>query len=331
MQALLCESWRSFDELTIQDVASPVMRSGKVRIRVIAAGVSFATTLVVGGRYQRRPTLPFIPGTEVSGIITETAPDVEKLTVGMLVFAVLDWGGLAEEVVADAIHVMPLPNGLDLAGATALPISYATAAAALWWRGRMEAGQWVLVQGAGGGVGLAAVELAVAAGARVVARAGVSKHATLKARGVELVLDSSLPFLDAVKSVSGGVSLVLDTLGGDAFHDGLRCLSDGGTLLTVGYASGTVPEVGANILLLKNIAVAGLNWGSYVGWSPEDGRHRHAERVRVVWNDLVRLWQEGKINPTVHAALPLKNFRSAMAEVQNRRAIGRVVLLPQEK
>lgn len=331
MQALLCESWRPFDELTMQDVAPPDLRSGAVRIRVIAAGVSFATGLVVAGRYQRRPPLPFIPGTEVSGIITEIASDVRNLVVGMRVFAVLDWGGLAEEVMADAIHVVPLADGLDLHAATALPISYATAAAALKWRGRIETGHWVLVQGAGGGVGLAAVELAVARGARVIARAGVSKHAVLRARGAELVLDSSLPFIDAVKTTSGGVNLVVDTVGGDAFRDGLRCLSDGGTLLTVGYASGTVPDVGANILLLKNIAVAGLNWGAYVGWSPEDGRQLHAARVRAIWDELVQLWHHGEIKPTVHAAFPLKNFRAAMAEVQNRRAIGRVVLLPQEK
>ena len=331
MQAVLCESWRPFDELTLDDLPPPALRPGTVRIRIEAAAVSFATALVVSGRYQRRPPLPFTPGTEIAGTITEIADGVAGFILGMRVFAVLDWGGLAQEAVADAIHAVPLPDGLDLASATALPISYATAAAALWWRGRMQAGQWVLVQGAGGGVGLAAVELAVAAGARVIARAGLAKHGLLRARGAEAVLDSAAPFLPAVRALTGsGADLVLDTIGGDAFQDGLRCLKEGGTLLTIGYAAGSIPEIGANILLLKNIAVAGLNWGTYVGWSPGDGRAGYAPRVRAVWDELVQLWQQGKINPTVHAAFPLRDFRAAMAEVQNRRVTGRVVLLPQE-
>ena len=330
MQAVLCESWRPFDELTLQDVPPPPMRPGAVRIRIEAAAVSFATSLVVAGRYQRRPPLPFIPGTEIAGTIIKTPPGEQRLAPGMRVFAVLDWGGLAQEAVADAIHVTPLPDGLDLAAATALPISYPTAAAALWWRGRVQPGDWVLVHGAGGGVGLAAVELAVAAGARVIARAGAAKHPVLQARGAEAVLDSAEPFLPAVRAIAGGgVRLVLDPLGGDAFHDGLRCLADGGTLLTIGYAAGAIPQLGANILLLKNIGVAGVNWGTYVGWSPGDNRQAYAPQVRTVWNDLVALWQQGRIDPAVHAALPLAEFRSAMAQVQDRSAIGRVVLLPQ--
>jgi NADPH2:quinone reductase len=331
MQAVLCESWRPFDELTVEDVPAPALRPGTVRIRIEAAAVSFATALVVSGRYQRRPPLPFTPGTEIAGTITEIAPGVEGFAIGMRVFAVLDWGGLAQEAVADAIHAVPLPDGLDLAAATCLPISYATAASALWWRGRMQAEQWVLVHGAGGGVGLAAVELAVAAGARVIARAGAAKHEILRARGAAAVLDSAEPFLPAVRALAGaGVDLVLDTVGGDSFQDGLRCLKEGGTALTIGYAAGAIPEVGANILLLKNIAVAGLNWGTYVGWSPGDGRFGYAPRVRAVWDELVQLWQRGRINPAIHASFPLRDFRAAMAEVQNRRAIGRVVLRPQD-
>ena len=331
MQAVLCESWRPFDELTLQDVPVPALRPGTVRIKIAAVGVSFATALIVAGRYQRKPPLPFTPGTEIAGTITEIAPGVEGFSLGMRVFAVLNWGGMAQEAVADAIHVTPLPDGLDLAAATALPISYPTAAAALWWRGRMQAGQWVLIHGAGGGVGLAAVELAVAAGARVIARAGAAKHDHLRACGAEAVLDSAEPFLPAVRVVTGsGVDIVLDTLGGDVFDDSLRCLADGGTLLTIGYAAGSIPAVNANILLLKNIAVAGLNWGTYIGWSPGDNRDLYAPRVRAVWDELVRLWQAGKINPVTHAAFPLRDFRAAMAEVQNRRALGRVVLLPQE-
>lgn len=337
MRAVVCESWRDFDDLEVKDIPPPPMRPGGVRIRVRAAGVSFATQLVVSGRYQRKPPLPFVPGTEIAGTVMESAPDVaDPLPPGTRVFAALDWGGMAEEAVADAIHVVPLPDDLPgppdiaLQAAVALPISYPTAAAALLWRGALQPGQWVLVQGAAAGVGLAAVEVAKAAGARVIARCGAAKQAIPRARGADHVLDSAAPFRDAVRAATGGqgVDLVLDTLGGTAFDEGLRCLADGGTLLTVGYAEGQIPQLGVNLLLLKNIGVAGLNWGTYLGWSPGDGRHDHAVRVRALWARLLGMWRAGAIRPELHQGFPLEAFRAAMAEVASRRAVGRVVLRP---
>ena len=332
MKALVCESWRDFDALELRaDAPRPALRPGGVRLRVEAAGVSFATALVVAGKYQRKPPLPFTPGTEVAGTVLESAPDVaDPLPAGTRVFAVLDWGGMAEEAVADAIHVVPIPDGLPLEPAVAMPISYPTAAAALLWRARLEPGQWALVQGAAGGVGLAAVEVAKALGAQVIARCGAGKAAVPRARGADVVLDSALPFRDAVREATGGrgADAVLDVLGGDAFDEGLRCLGDGGTLVTIGYAAGAIPQLGANLLLLKNVAVAGLNWGTYVGWSPGDGRHLHAPRARALWARLVEWWATGALRPEVHAAFPLEGFREAMAEVRGRRSAGRVVLRP---
>jgi len=331
MRALLCESWRPFDALELREIPSPPLRPGGLRLRVEAAGVSFATNLVVEGRYQRRPPLPFTPGTEVVGRVVEAAPDVtDAPPPGTRVFAVLDWGGMAEEVVADAIHCHPIPPGLPAEAAVAMPISYPTAAAALMWRGRVGPGDWVLVQGAAGGVGLAGVEVARALGARVIARCGRAKSGVPAARGAEVVLDSAEPFREAVRRATdgAGVACVLDVLGGEAFDEGLRCLADGGTLVTVGYAGGGIPTVPANILLLKNVAVAGLNWGSYVGWSPGDGRRLHAGRVRALWGRLMDWWERGLLRPEVHAAFPLERFRDAMAEVRGRNAVGRVVLRP---
>lgn len=325
MRALLCESWRPFDALELREVPPPPMREAAVRIRVEAAGVSFATQLVVEGRYQRRPPLPFTPGTEAAGTVLEGS-----LPAGTRVFAVCDWGALAEEVVVDAIHVTPIPDGLPLDAAVAFPISYPTAGGALLWRAGVAAGDWVLVLGAGGGVGLAGVEIARATGARVIARAGASKHAALRARGAELVLDSAAPFLEAVRAATGGagVACVLDPVGGAAFDEALRCLGDGGTLVTIGYAGGAIPTVPANILLLKNIGVAGFNWGAYVGWSPGDGRAAHAPRACALWQRLVAWWADGTLRPEVHARFPLERFREAMAEVRGRRALGRVVITP---
>lgn len=330
MRAVVCESWRPFDELEVKEIPPPPMRPRGVRIRIEAAGVSFATQLVVEGKYQRKPPLPFVPGTEVVGTVIEAAPDAEAPPPGTRVFAVLDWGGLAEEAVADDIHVVPIPDGLPAEPAVAFPISYPTAGAALLWRARIVPGDWVLVHGAAGGVGLAGVEIAHAMGARVIARAGAAKHALLAARGAEVVLDSAAPFRDAVRAATGGqgVACVLDTIGGDAFDDSLRCLADGGMLVVVGFAGGGIPTVAANILLLKNIAVAGVNWGTYVGWSPGDNRRLHAPRARELWDRLMGWWRDGKLKPEVHAGFPLAQFREAMAEVRGRRSAGRVVLRP---
>ncbi len=324
MKAVVCESWRPWDALELREVAPPALRPGAVRLKVEAVGVSFAAQLVVQGKYQRRPPLPFTPGTEVVGTVLEG-----PLPAGTRVFAVLDWGGLAEEAVADAIHCTPIPPGVpDPLAGVAIPISYPTAASALMWRGRVGPGDWVLVHGAAGGVGLAGVEVAKALGCRVVARAAAAKHALLHERGADLVLDSALPFRDAVRAATGGVACVLDVLGGDSFDESLRCLGDGGTLVTLGYVEGHIPTVPANILLLKNIAVAGLNWGTYIGWSPGDNRAAHAPRVRALWNQLAGWWGDGRLRPMVHARFPLHQFREAMAEVAARRSAGRVIITP---
>jgi NADPH2:quinone reductase len=331
MRALVCEGWREFDQLEIKDIPVPPMRPGAVRLRVVAAGISFATQLVVAGKYQRKPPLPFVPGTEIAGVVLESAPDVANpLPPGTRVFAVADWGALAEEAVVDAIHVVPVPDGLPLEAAVAFPISYPTAGSALLWRAKLQPGQWVLVQGAAGGVGLAAVEIAKAVGAHVIARAGAAKHAMLTERGADAVLDSALPFKEEVRRITRGrgVEVVLDVLGGAAFDEGLRCLADGGTLLTLGYAAGGIPQLGVNLLLLKNIAVAGVNWGAYVGWSPGYDRHDWAPACQGLWRQLTAWWAEGKLRPEVHAAFPLDQFREAMAEVSGRRAVGRVVVRP---
>jgi NADPH2:quinone reductase len=328
MRAVVCESWRDFDALELKDIPPPPMRPRGVRIRVAGSGVSFATQLVVAGKYQRKPPLPFVPGTEVVGTVIESAPDADAPPSGTRVFAVLDWGGYAEEAVADDIHVVPIPDGLPMEPAVAFPISYPTAGSALLWRARVAPGDWVLVQGAAGGVGLAGVEIAKAMGARVVARAGAAKHDMLRARGADVVLDSALPFRDAVLDATGGVACVLDTIGGPAFDESLRCLADGGMLVVIGFAGGGIPTVAANLLLLKNIGVAGVNWGTYIGWSPGDNRRRHAPRAKALWAQLMGWWQAGALRPEVHAAYPLEQFREAMSDVRERRSAGRVILTP---
>ena len=330
MRAIICESWRDFDALEVKDVPRPALRPHGVRIKVAAAGVSFATQLVVAGKYQRKPPLPFTPGTEIVGTVLEASPDADAPPPGTRVFAVVDWGGMAEEAIADDIHTIAIPDGLPLEPAIGFPISYPTAGAALLWRGKIKSGDWVLVHGAAGGVGLAAVEIAKACGAKVIARAGVAKHDMLRARGADLVLDSAAPFRDAVRAATGGrgVDCLVDTIGGPAFDESLRCLADGGNLVVVGFAGGGIPTLQTNILLLKNIGVIGVNWGTYVGWSPGDGRRDHAPAARALWQQLMGWWQAGALKPEIHAAYPLEQFREAMAEVSARRSAGRVILRP---
>ncbi len=331
MRALVCDHWCDYDALTVQEIPEPVLRPGSVRVRVEASGVSFSTQLVVSGTYQRKPPLPFVPGTDIAGVILEVSSDVQGLLPGQRIFAPVDWGGSAEQAIADACQVTVLPDSLPLAPAAALPISYSTAAAALIWRARLGEGDQTLIHGAGGGVGLAAIEIAKALGARVIAVAGRDKHDDLLRRGADSVIDSAMPsFREAVLEDSrGGVNVVLDPLGGDVFDESLRCLREGGTLVSVGYVSGRIPTVSANIVMLKNIAVAGLNWGLYIGWSPGDNRAYHAPRVQALWKRLVEWWEDGKIDPHIHAAYPLNDFRKAMADIRARRALGRVILLPQ--
>ena len=332
MRALVCDHWCDYNDLTVKDIPEPELRPGSVRVRVEAAGVSYSTQIVVSGKYQRKPPLPFVPGTDIAGVVIEVADDVTGLEPGMRVFAPVDWGGSAEQVVVDAIHVMVLPDSLDLAAAVALPVSYSTAASALMWRAHPGKDDWILVHGAGGGVGVAAVEIAKALGARVIARAGADKHDFLRARGADAVIDSAAPGFrdDCLRLSGGGVQAVLDPLGGDIFDESLRCLAEGGTLVSIGFVTGRIPEVAANIVMLKNIAVAGLNWGLYIGWSPQDNRGFYAPRARALWGQLVDWWQAGKIAPVVHASYPLADFRAAMGEVRARRVVGRVVLRPQE-
>ena len=330
MRAIICESWRDFDALEVKDVPRPALRPHGVRIKVAAAGVSFATQLVVAGKYQRKPPLPFTPGTEIVGTVLDASPDADAPPPGTRVFAVVDWGGMAEEAIADDIHTFAIPDGLPLEPAIGFPISYPTAGAALLWRGKIKSGDWVLVHGAAGGVGLAAVEIAKACGAKVIARAGVAKHDMLRARGADVVLDSAAPFRDAVRAATGGrgVDCLVDTIGGPAFDESLRCLADGGNLVVVGFAGGGIPTLQTNILLLKNIGVIGVNWGTYVGWSPGDGRRDYAPAARALWQQLVAWWQAGALKPEIHAAYPLEQFREAMAEVSARRSAGRVILRP---
>ncbi|MGB3435123.1 MAG: NADPH:quinone oxidoreductase family protein [Achromobacter sp.] len=328
-EGLLCTHWGHWSELEMRRLPRVALQAGQVRLRVRHAGVGHALSLLVAGKYQRKPPLPFTPGTEVAGEIIEVAPDVDHLAPGQRVMAALDWGGYAEEAVVTAATVYPVPDVVALAHAAALPITSGTVWAALSWRARLEPGETLLVHGAAGALGSAAVQIGRLMGARVVATASTAakREAALRL-GAEQALPADgqiLPgaFKDAYPA---GADVVFDPVGGDLFDASLRCAGQGARLLTVGYASGRIPQVPANILLVKNLSVMGFNYGQYIGWGLHDERQRHAPRVREAMDAVLAAVVTGAMLPPAITQYRFEHWREAVDATMSRRAIGKVIL-----
>lgn len=334
MKAVLVTEWSPFETLKLVDVPQPVIGERELLIEVRAAGISFAASLVVQGKYQRKPPLPFVPGSEVAGVVAAIGPGVTRFKPGDRVCAVLDWGGLAEFACAKEVNVYAIPDGLSYPRAIAFTNSYATSAAALTWPHllNVQPRQWLLVHGASGGVGIAAVEIGKIRGATVVATAGsAEKLQAARAHGADHLINyRSEDFRARVLELTEGrgVDTVYDPVGGDVFMESLRCMAPEGRIMPVGFAGGITPQIPANLLLVKNLTVCGLNLGLYYGWSPNDMRYVYEERMRAQMTQLFTWFQAGLINPTVDRTYPLAEFQSAMADVLSRRAIGRVAVVP---
>ena len=333
MKSLLVENWTTFDQLELRDIPVPDVPDNGVRITTQAAGVAFATSLVVQGKYQRKPPLPFAPGTEVTGIVSETGPAATRFAVGDRVCAVLDWGGLAQECVAQEATVFKLPDNLDFTRGICFTNSYGTSAAALTWPHllNVQAGQTLLVHGATGGVGIAAVEIGKLLGATVIATAGTDeKLGIAKQHGADHAINyRSDDFRQAVLDLTGGAgaNAIYDPVGGDVFMQSLRCIAPEGRIMPVGFAGGTIAQIPANLLLVKNITVCGLNMGYYYGWSPNDVRHQYEGRLRETMDKLFAWFEAGHLNPRVSATYAFDDVFKAMDDVLERRAIGRVAVV----
>jgi NADPH2:quinone reductase len=330
MKALLCERWGHYSELRIADVPKPRLDRGQVRIAVEFATLGFGQTLVVSGKYQRRPPLPFVPGTEVAGHILEVASDVTAFQPGDRVVAALDWGGYAQEAVASALTTWPVPDDIDLADAVNVPLSYGTSYAALHWRGRIRRGETLVVFGAAGGVGLAAVKLGRLAGARVIAVAGSQARVDLAiSQGADTgIVHGGADLGRALKQLSGGrgADVVFDPVGGSMFDQALKCVAPEGRILVIGFASGSIPQIPANLLLVKNVDVIGFNLGLYIGWTPVDERAAYAERMGDMVKALFALMKSGELPPLHADQFPLEHFVQAFDSVVERRSVGRTVL-----
>ncbi|MES2415543.1 MAG: NADPH:quinone oxidoreductase family protein [Pseudomonadota bacterium] len=331
MRAYLCEKWVHYRELKLRDdVPTPALSAGQVRIAVHYATAGFGQTLVIAGKYQRKPPLPFVPGTEVSGVVLEVAPDVTDFVLGDRVAAALDWGGYAEQAIATVSTTWHVPEAVSLATAASVPLTYGTSYAALHWRGRLQSGDTLLVYGAAGGVGLPAVELGRLAGARVIAVAGSDDRVKIALdRGAHAgIAHGGEQLSQQVRDLNGGknVDVVFDPVGGALFDEGLRCLKPEGRILIVGFASGDVPKIPANILLVKNAEIVGFNFGLYIGWGLTDEREFYRQRLKSMMDTLFAHVAAGELKPESTKPFPLAQLADAFDSVIARKVVGRALI-----
>jgi NADPH2:quinone reductase len=326
MRALQCAAWGKVDDLKLVEMPDPsAAGAGEVKVKVAAAGLNFADTLMIAGQYQTKPPLPFVPGLELAGTVVETGPDVTHVKPGDRVMATADQGAFAELALVRSADVFAVPTGMDWPLAAGFPIAYGTSLGALRWKAALQPGELLLVHGAAGGVGLTAVEIGKAMGATVIATAGgAEKLATAKAHGADYLIDyKSEDIRERVKAIAAGLGkqgadVVYDPVGGAVFEASLRCVAWGARLVVVGFAAGQVAQIPANILLVKNIDALGFFFGSY--------RQHRPDLLHACFRDLAGLYQAGKLKPHVSRALPLEGFREAFELLIQRRSTGKVVL-----
>ena len=324
MRAVVCRAFGPPEDLEPGELPAPEPGPEDVAIRVEAAGVSFADTLMIRDLHQNKHALPFAPGMEVAGRVMETGVGVEGLSAGDRVMALVYDGGHAEYAVAPAAETFPLPDDVSMTAAAALGAAYLTAHAGLFWEARMEAGETLLVLGAGGGTGLAAVEVGKALGARVIAAASTAEKCALaEARGADAALCYPADSIrERVMDETGGegCDAVFDPVGGDLFEESFRSLGWGGRHIVVGFAGGAIPAFRANHLLVKNRAALGLALFNY--------RKRRPDRLRASAEALLGWAAAGCIRPHVSSELPLEEAPAALRAIMDRKAAGRLILRP---
>lgn len=320
MRAVVCHAWADLDALAIEEVPAPVPGEGEVLIEVHAAGVNFADLLIVKGEYQHKPPFPFSPGAEAAGIVAAVGAGVTSVEVGQRVLAMLDHGGYAEQVLARSDEVTPIPDGMDFETAATFPVVYATSHLALGHRARLQAGEVLLVHGASGGVGLTAVEVGKAMGATVIASASsAEKLEVAREHGADHLINYAQEDIrERVLALTGGADVVYDPVGGDAFVASLRCINPGGRILVIGFASGTVPQIPANHLLVKD--------ASALGFSLTQLRRNHPEAVQAAMRELLAWVEQGRLRPLVSSTVPFEAFGDAMRLLRDRRSTGKVAI-----
>ncbi len=323
MQAWTCETLDGPDALTWQDSPTPEPGQGEVRIAIKAASLNFPDLLIVQGKYQMRPPLPFVPGAEFAGVVEAVGPGVKHLAVGSHVAGFAGTGGFGSHTVAPAAVLMPLPPVFSFEDAAAFLCTYGTTYHALMDRGALQAGETVLVLGAAGGVGTAAIQIAKAAGARVIAAASTDEKCALCR---ELGADDTINYTrdnlrDALKALTGGKGpdVVYDPVGGDLTEQAFRSIAWRGRLLVIGFANGPIPALPLNLALLKGASVVGVFWGEFA--------KREPQKNAACLMQLAAWYMEGKIKPVIEHKLPMAQLKEAFALMGSRQVRGKVVLV----
>jgi len=308
----------------LEDIPSPEPAPHQVLVSVKAAGVNFPDTLIIQGKYQIKPAFPFSPGSEVAGIIVRTGSKVTDFKIGDRVMASVGYGGFAEEVVAAADQLLPIPESMDFVQASSFLLTYGTSLYSLKDRAGLKKGETLLVLGAGGGVGIAAIEVGKALGARVIAAASSEdKLALCRDHGADEIINYSTEDLrERLRSMTldRGVDVIYDPVGGSYSEPALRSMAWGGRFLVIGFASGEIPRIPLNLPLLKGCDIIGIFWGAFL--------KRNAQRSREHFAELLSLYATGNLRPAVTRTYPLERAPEALTELVERRVKGKIVIVP---
>lgn len=322
MKAVLCKEFGSASSLVLEETTDPVAKANEVVLDIHAAGVNFPDTLIIEGKYQIKPPFPFSPGGEAAGVIASLGDKVSHLKPGDRVMGLTGYGSFAEKIAVDASRILPIPKNMDFVTAAGFSMTYGTSMHALKQRADLKPGETLLVLGASGGVGLAAVEIGKAMGARVIAAASsAEKLEVARAAGAdELINYTEVSLKDAVKELTKGqgADVIYDPVGGDLFDQAVRSINWKGRLLVVGFASGRIPEFPVNLALLKGSSIVGVFWGAFAAREPQTNRENFEE--------LFAWFSEGKLKPLVSEKFRLDQYEDALNILTSRKAVGKVVV-----
>ncbi len=323
MKAVLCKAYGPPESLSLEEVASPTAGPNEVIISVKACGVNFPDTLIIQGKYQFKPDMPFSPGGEVAGVVKELGEGVKNVRTGDRVIAFSGWGGFAEELVVESNKLIPMPDEMDFPMASAFVMTYGTSHHALKDRANLQAGETLLVLGAAGGVGLAAIQIGKILGARVIAAASSDeKLEVCRQNGADEIINyASESLKDRLKELTGGngADVVYDPIGGSLSEVALRSTAWKGRYLVVGFAAGDIPRIPLNLVLLKNCSIVGVFWGAFTAREPQ----HNAENL----HELLDWLQSGQLKPHISASYPLERAAEALNAMMNRTVTGKSVLV----
>jgi NADPH2:quinone reductase len=324
MKAILCKSFGTPDELELADIAPPVAGAGEVVVRIAAAALNFFDTLIIAGKYQAKPPFPFSPAAEFAGTVESVGTDVSGIAAGERVMGYAGWGAARERIAVNVDNVVKLPAGLDFERAAGLTVTYATTLYALRERAQLQAGETLVVLGAAGGTGLAAIELGKVMGARVIACASSDdKLAFARQHGSDDAVNYATEDLrDALRKLTSerGVDVVYDPVGGKYTEPAVRSLGWQGRYLVVGFAAGEIPKLPLNLVLLKSCDIRGVFWGAWT--------KREPEKQRALMADIVQWCAQGKLSAHVHKVYPLADTAAALKAISDRAVMGKIVLKP---